>query len=223
MNLKDEILNRIDQLLKQTPDLAELYLAVTNMFETIYGSHSLQLRLLETLREEVYDSKDIDLVKRSRFTSHLYGCLRTLRSDIRAGLIVNIQSEARGKVLGNFLALAREALDTGQKDVAAVLACAALEDTLKRCASDRGLDVQDKNMSEVVNALKSKGIIGGPQGDTLRGYVQIRNKAFHAQWEAIDIAAVSGIIGYTQGFLAEQSVSPIPTDSPIDPPAEAQE
>ena len=43
----------------------------------------------------------------------------------------------------------------------------------------------------------------------LRGYVQIRNKVFHAQWDAIDVAAVSGIIGFTQGFLTEQSVSPI--------------
>ena len=223
MNLKDNILNRIDELLEQKPNLAELYLTVTNMFEIIYGSHSPQLRLVETLREQVYDSDDGDLTKKWHFTDHLYGCLRALRTDIRAGLIANIQSETRDEVLGNFLALAREVLDAGQKEVAAVLACAALEDTLKRCASNRGLDIQDRDMSEVVNALKSKGIIGRPQGDMLRGYVQIRNKVFHAQWDAIDVAAVSGIIGFTQGFLTEQSASPIPTDSPTVPPAEAQE
>ena len=71
------------------------------------------------------------------------GFLRNSVSDIRGGR-VNIQSQIRGEILGDFLSLAHETLNTGQKDVAAVLACAALEDTLKRCAIDRGLNVEDK-------------------------------------------------------------------------------
>lgn len=226
MNLEDRILNRIDQLLEKgldkltdfddvsDTDAAEVSLAAINIFTTIYGAGSPQLDMVKATQQGMYNVTMVQV---------LHGYLRELKETIRGGLIVNIQSETRDEVLGNFLALAREALDAGQKDVAAVLACAALEDTLKRCASNRGLDIQDKDMSEVVNALKSKGIIGRPQGDMLRGYVQIRNKVFHAQWDAIDVAAVSGIIGFTQGFLTEQSVSPIPTDSPTDPPVEAQE
>ena len=61
------------------------------------------------------------------FVQHLHGFLRNLVSDISGGRIVNIQSEAQGEVLGDFLALARKALDEEQKDVAAVLACAALD------------------------------------------------------------------------------------------------
>ena len=38
------------------------------------------------------------------------------------------------------------------KDVAAVLACAALEDALKRFGRLKGLQVEDKAMQEVVNA-----------------------------------------------------------------------
>ena len=45
-------------------------------------------------------------------------------------------------------------------------------------------------------------------------------KAFHAEWDAVDAASVEGIIGYTQGFLAKRSASPIPADDPANPPAE---
>ena len=180
MNLEDKILDRINQVLKQG-QLAELYMTVTNMFERIYGPHSPQLRLVETLQKQVYDGSESDFSKTLEFSGHLRGCLRTLASEIRNGLIVNIQSEARGEVFGDFLVSAREALNEEQKDVAAVLACAALEDTLKRCASDRGLNVQEKNMNEVVNALKTEGVIRKNEGALLSAFVKLRNDAFHAR------------------------------------------
>ena len=224
MTEKERImLNRIDQLLEKKSTFmsdihaGELYVTVTNMFEKIYGSHSPQLKLLETIREQVYEGQTRSYNKYESdriqvFTKRLHGCLRALKSDIEEGLIVNIRSEARGEVFGDFLVLAREALNADQKDVAAVLACAALEDALKRCASDRGLEVHDKDMSEVVNALKSAGVIRGPQGALLRGFVQIRNKTFHAQWTAINSADVSSIIAFTEKFLVKQFSSPIATD-----------
>ena len=228
MTEKEQImLNRIDQLLEKESifmsdiHAGELYVTVTNMFEKIYGPHSPQLKLLETIREQVYEgqTRNYNKYESSRmqvFTDRLHGCLSALKSDIEEGLIVNIRSEARGEVFGDFLVLAREALDAGQKDVAAVLACAALEDVLKRYASDQGLDVHEKNMSEVVNALKSKGVVRGPQGALLSGFVKIRNKTFHAQWTAINTADVSSIIAFTETFLVKQFSSSIATDSPSD-------
>jgi len=56
------------------------------------------------------------------------------------------------------IARAKLALDDN-KDVAAVLACAALEDALKRVAIKNELDVDDKDMSEVINALKAGGVL----------------------------------------------------------------
>ena len=203
MNLEDKILDQINQVLKQG-QLAELYVTVTNMFERIYGPHSPQLRLVETLQKQVYDGRASDFSKTLEFSSHLRGCLRTLAAEIRDGLIVNIQSEARAEALGDFLVLARESLDAERKDVAAVLACAALEDTLKRCASDRGLDVQDKNMNDVVNALKTEGVIRRNQGALLSAFVKLRNDAFHARWDAIDTTGVTSTITFTEEFLAKQ-------------------
>ena len=210
MDTTDAILSRIDQLLEKQPnhashtDAGEVTLAITNMFETLYGHRSPQQDLVERLRKQADSTSMNPDIRLRAFMELLHGCLRTLAVDIREGRIVNIRSEARGEVLGDFLALAREALDQQEKDVAAVLACAALEDVLKRYASNRGLDVHDKDMSSVVNALKAAGVIPGPQGALLSGFVKLRNKAFHAQWEAIDIAAVNSIIAFTEIFLVKQ-------------------
>ena len=230
VNLKDSLLNRINELLEKEldeaphADAAEVHLAVINMFETLYGPHAPQLDMIKTVRDQVYDRETWGIhYQPTLFIEYLHGFLRTLASDIQEGRVVNIQSEARGEVLGDFLVLAREALDEGQKDIAAVLACAALEDALKRYASDLGLEVQDKTMQTVVNALKSKGVINSSHGKVLDANVQIRNDALHARWDAINVEAVHGVIGYTQGFLTKRSASPIPADDPADCPAEAQE
>lgn len=207
MNLEDKILNRIDRLLEKGldklsysdgvsyDDAAEISLAATDIFTTIYGTGSPQLDMVK----EAQDREDTVAT-----AHHMHGYLREIKETITDGLIVNIQSEARGEALGDFLVLARESLDAEQKDVAAVLACAALEDALKRCATNRGLDVQDKNMSEVVNALKVEGVIRRNQAALLNAFVKLRNDAFHARWDAIDTTGVTSIIAYTEEFLAKQ-------------------
>ena len=207
MNLEDKILNRIDRLLEKgldklsysdgvsSVDAAEISLAATDIFTTIYGTGSPQLDMVK----EAQDREDTVTT-----AHHMHGYLREIRETITDGLIVDIQSEARGEALGDFLVLARESLDAEQKDVAAVLACAALEDALKRCANARGLNVQDKNMNEVVNALKADGVIRRNQGALLSAFVKLRNDALHARWAAIDTTGVTSIIAFTEEFLAKQ-------------------
>ena len=224
MNLEDRILNRIDRLLDKGldklslrdsvsyADTAEFSLAVTNIFATIYGTSSPQLDMVKEAQEWTRPIVIVQL---------LHGYLRELKEAIGAGLVVNVQSEAQGEVLGDFLDLARKAIAEEQKNVAAVLACAALEDALKRCASERGLEVEDKDMSEVVNALKAEGIIRGAQGRILSGYVRIRNKTFHAEWDAVDAASVNAIIAFTEIFLLQQFSAPIAVDSPAESSDEA--
>lgn len=82
-----------------------------------------------------------------------------------------------------------------------VLACAALEDALKRVAIKENLNVDDKDMSDVINALKTKGVIKGAQVPIVQSYVKLRNKAFHAEWDKIDKESVSSVIGFTEQFI----------------------
>jgi hypothetical protein len=98
--------------------------------------------------------------------------------------------------------LAKSALTEGYKDVAAVLASAALEDALKKYASLKELDVSNRSMQEVVSALKSKGLVLGAQKSLLDTMPKLRDYAMHANWEKLTDADVSSIIGYVEKFIS---------------------
>jgi len=107
----------------------------------------------------------------------------------------------RNEISGDFVALAKESLREGQKDVAAVLSCAALEDALKNYAIQYSLQVEDKSMHEVVSALKSKGLVSGAQKALLNAMPKIRNYAMHANWDKITPEDVGSVIGFVEQML----------------------
>ena len=207
MDLKDNILQRIDQLLEKgdtesQADITEIASGAATLFETAYGKHSAQPQQVLELQQQV--SLGVGIFSTSEFIGFresIYGYLRTLKSDATEGRLIDFQAEARSEVFGDFIALARRALDEGEKDVAAVLACAALEDSLKQCAKRHSLNVDDEEMATVINALRSAGAVDKTEGAVLKGYTQVRNKAFHAEWVKIDVPSITGIIAFTEQFL----------------------
>ena len=99
------------------------------------------------------------------------------------------------------MSAAKAALAEGQHNVATVLACAALEDALKRYATLKGLDVEGKTMDEVVNVLKSQGLVGGAQKSLLSSMPKIRNLAMHADWDKLTPQDAGSVIGFVEHFL----------------------
>jgi hypothetical protein len=131
----------------------------------------------------------------------LKGIFAAAKADFEGGYAVKIEASVAGEIFADFVALAKEALNQKQKNVAAVLACAALEDTLKRLGVANGLDVGEKEMAEVVNAIKSAGLIGGGAAKLLSSMPKIRNYAFHANWDNITEAEVGGVIGFVEQLI----------------------
>jgi len=128
--------------------------------------------------------------------------LQAARDEISGQWLFTVKGLVSAEILGDFIALGKQTLDEN-KDVAAVLVCAALEDSLKRVAMQKGLCVEDKDMPEVINALKANGLIKGSQVPIAKGYAKLRNKAFHAEWDKIDKPEVSSAIGFTEQFILE--------------------
>lgn len=131
----------------------------------------------------------------------LNGIFKSAKEDFEGGYVFDVDLRVSGEVFGDFVSLARAALAEGHKDVAAVLACAALEDALKRYAVINSVDVADKTMQEVVNALKSSGLVAGAQKTLLDAMPKIRNFAMHAEWTKITEPDVSSVIGFVEQFL----------------------
>jgi hypothetical protein len=123
------------------------------------------------------------------------------KEDFEGGYVFDVELRVSGEVFGDFVTLARQSLSEGHKDVAAVLACAALEDALKRFAAVNGLTVSDKTMQEVVNALKSSGLVAGAQKTLLDAMPRIRNLAMHADWAKLAEPDVNSVIGFVEQFL----------------------
>ena len=178
----------------------EVFSGTINILEGLYGSKSHKCK--------AYIDQHSDYIRNSgRSRQALYtmvavssGVLKSIRDEIETGLTGNLELQSQGGIFGDFVTLARESLNEN-KDVAAVLISAALEDTLKRFALQNGLDVSDAEMSEVINALKSQGLLKGPQASVVQSYVKFRNKAFHAEWDAIEKETVNSAIGFTEQFL----------------------
>jgi hypothetical protein len=162
---------------------------------------SPQVKSLIDQRKQIV-SKKYSTEYELRETCHLvYGILASVKNDIKAGLITNIVIQASGAIIGDFLAIAKSELKNGNKDVAAVLSSAALEDSLKRKANELGIKTANTNLDQVINALKSQGVFSGTEAPIISSYIKLRNSAMHADWGKIQGTDVGILIGFLEQFL----------------------
>ena len=131
----------------------------------------------------------------------LFGVFQAAREAYDKEFLFDLEVQTAADVFGSFATAAKQAMKENKKDVAAVIASAALEDALKRYAVRSGLDVSDTTMATVINALKSKGLVSGAQKSLLGGMLRTRNNAMHADWDKITEPEVSSLIGFVEQFL----------------------
>jgi hypothetical protein len=75
---------------------------------------------------------------------------------------------------------------------------------LKRFGRLKGLQVEGKSMQEIVDALKGKGLVSGPQKSLLDTMPRIRDAAMHADWAKITPQDAGSVIGFVEQFLLTQ-------------------
>jgi hypothetical protein len=138
----------------------------------------------------------------------LFAIFASAKDDFEGGYVFDVDLRVSGEVFGDFVALARQALSDGHKEVAAVLASAALEDALKRFAVANKLNVDGKDMQNVVNALKGASLVGGAEKAMLETMPKLRNAALHAEWGKLSEIDVGGMLGVVQQFLQSKFSAP---------------
>lgn len=184
-------------------ETTEAYYGTIRLLSVVYGENSHQVNELKQENKRITALKYRQDVMNQKLAHALVGILTNLKSEISLGLLTTVFKETSRSVLSDFIVLAKDAKEEGQLNVSVVLACAALEDGLKKLAEYNGLAVKGNGMMNTLNALKSSGVIKKDQHQILKTYVALRNKAFHADWDSIDGADVGGIIGFTEIFLAK--------------------
>ena len=142
-----------------------------------------------------------DCTGRKETVNSLQGIFMSAKEAYEGGYVFNVELTISGEIFGDFVNLAKQALDESHKDVAAVLASAALEDALKRFAKSKGINVDDATMQKVIGAIKSAGLVSGARKTLLETMPKIRNCAMHAEWDKITEPEVNSMIGFVERFL----------------------
>jgi hypothetical protein len=182
---------------------AELLQGALTLLEIIHGRDCAQIVALNATVAANHQREPTGLRSAVATIQSAEGTLRTLKREVEAGLAGNLRREITGEVLGDFLQLAKAALDEGGegRNVASVLAAAAFEDTIRRMgASYCGIHARD-DLQSIAVALKEAGILVGAQFGTVQAQLQFRNDALHADWAKIDVIGVKTVILLVQELL----------------------
>lgn len=215
MNIKKEIienqLKTIQSLLEEALDsqgrffrtkLDQAAFSMLSIIQLLYGGNSEyknQILLAKAQYLKSGNHKD----DATPLKNTIEGVLYAIKFEIENNLLQTLDTQSKGEILGDFISLAKQLLNEDYKDAAAVLSCGALEDLMKKFADKVGLNVADEDLSSIINLLKSKSYIKGAQSGVVQSYVQLRNKAFHAQFDKIQSPEVASLISFVEQFLIE--------------------
>jgi len=208
---KDQIVARIDGLLEQCrqpadsrPQPEQLVNGALTLMISVYGESSQQVKTLLKRRDDVAREAKTNSVRCHDTILAVRGSLENLRQEIDTGVLSSLERRITSDVLSDLVQLARITLaeaGDGAKNVAAVLAAAAYEDTLRRIAREHaGVIGQDK-LETVIGRLKEAGLLVAPQVSIAQGYLSFRNHALHAEWDKIDRTAVGSALAFVEELL----------------------
>jgi Domain of unknown function (DUF4145) len=129
------------------------------------------------------------------------GIFDAAKSDFEGGYLSSLTQGISGEIFASLLNSARAALKEGYKDSAAVLAAAAFEDALKKIGVLHGLNVAEKELGNVIGALKSQQLLQGGAAKSAERYQNLRNFAMHGNWQKITEEEVGELIGFVEQLL----------------------
>jgi hypothetical protein len=201
-----DILKRIDELLTtDTHDkVAQLPHGCISLLSLVYGEDGIQLKHFRERLKDISREHENHIRRENAIANEAIGALKNLKREIESGLTGSIRQQVTGEVLTDFIQLSRAALDQhtdGAKNVAAVLAASAFEDTIRRMGATLAGVLGRDDLSEVLTKLKDAGVIQSPQIGIAQSYLSFRNHALHANWDKIDSASIQSILGFVEQLL----------------------
>lgn len=167
---------------------------VKNILEIVFGNTSTQFKRVEELTNKTvtYGKSQIGSIR---------GVLLGSLDDLNNGFLIGQEFLIAGEIFDSVLEEAKELLNAGYKDSAAVLGRVVLEDSLKRLA--RQEDIDDKlKASEINIELRKVGRYNLPQERIIQARLDIGNYAAHGQFEKYTKEQVIGQIEDIERFLA---------------------
>ncbi len=211
---KEEIEIRASELLSLGESLrterdlgktSQLLHGAISLTEICYGSDGAQCSGLIGFRDGLISGLPRQLSDtRARAVPFTIGVLESLLSDLKLGLIGNLRQQIAGEILGDLIELAKTALSENKPEainVAAVLAAASYDDTIRRMGSQLAGINDRRDLEKVLNELKKKDYFKGAQVSIAQSYLKFRNDALHADWDNIEKESVTACLGFIEELL----------------------
>lgn len=189
----------------QIAHTSEMFAGTVTLLSAVYGPESTQVQVLKDTAREFRNSQKFNYGHNMLLLCRaIEGALNNLKRELDAGLVGSLQKRLTSEVLTDLIQLSRAVLGEsgdGAKNVAAVLTAAAFEDTIRRMGSTFAGLMGKNDLSDVIDALKQKGVLVSPQLGTAQSFLSFRNHALHANWDKIDRSEVSAALGFVQELI----------------------
>lgn len=201
---EDQLKQRVTDLLEHAPTAANpvqaqaLLSGTLTVCQALYGKGSAQELVLAREIEKARGHRHL------RVRDACAGLLRNLEAELDAGLLGSLRSQITGGIITDFVLLAKEAQASdgeGSENVAAVLAAAAFEDTVRRLARQSTTIADGESLEDVLNALKDANVLIESELGNAKAYQQYRNHALHAEWDKIKPAVTATVIQFVDGLI----------------------
>ncbi|MBG6070049.1 hypothetical protein [Micromonospora ureilytica] len=149
-------------------------------------------------------------IANAQVVPRFYGIVGALKRDIDMGFTQDFAEIAHADVFSDILEMAEHLLAEGYKDPAAVLAGGALESHLKKLAAKHGVDIEENSSSglrpkraERLNQdLTKASVYNLLQQKTITSWLDLRNKAAHANYDDYTIEQVRLLSMGVQDFMS---------------------
>ena len=203
----NDIVKRIDELLALHIDGSNgslLSQGCVSLLSLVYGPKSAQLESFNSSLAPILKTSGSPVWKDEQISIDAQGVLKNLKGEIESGLTGNFKLQYAGEVLTDFIQLARTTLNQsgdGAKNVAAVLAAAAFEDTIRRMGETFAGVIGQDDLADVLKKLKDSNVMKSPQVGIAQSYLSFRNHALHANWDKIERESIHSVLGFVEQLL----------------------
>lgn len=221
--LKAKMLADLDRVLDaykltrgQTPNSSLSYSTVSqvvssalSVIERISGRNSSYTRQAQGFASH-HNLINADLNERMNALHKIKGVIDSLREDIVADAIEDIEELIHGELFGDFLEMASHLHSEGYKDAAAVIAGSSLEAHLRQLCIKNGIDVTRlapdgstpaKKVEQLNTDLASTSVYSKADQKWVTAWLALRNNAAHGKYDQYEKGEVGYLISGIQDFI----------------------
>ena len=182
---------------KDTVSFESLYTEAISLLASIYGTKNPHYQRIINF----YNEGHLAALQQTE------GLLLGTRNNLQSGLLDDLRSQVLIDIKSDFLKTARNLLEEGEKDPAAVLASIVLEDSIKRLAARHALkEAEDKEIGVAAGLLLKAGAIEKSTNQSIHNFKNLRNAALHAQWDQVSRESVSQLLAFLPMFIEKHGI-----------------